>query len=72
MTLGAAMHGALVQPFIEFGFMRRALVACLALGLSCGPVGTLLCVHSEAERDGEAVAVDRFFAGACSPTRDHT
>ena len=35
---------------------------------SIGPVGPLLCVHSEAERDGEAVAVDRFFAGACSPT----
>ena len=45
MTLGAAMHGALVQPFIEFGFMRRALVACLALGLSCGPVGTLLVLR---------------------------
>jgi GNAT superfamily N-acetyltransferase len=35
---------------------------------SIGPVGPLLCVHSQAERDGETVAVDRFFAGACSPT----
>jgi zinc/manganese transport system ATP-binding protein len=26
-----------LQPFVEFAFMRRALVACLALGLSCGP-----------------------------------
>ena len=34
-----------VQPFVEFGFMRRALVACLALGLSCGPVGTLLVLR---------------------------
>lgn len=34
---------------------------------SIGPVGPLLCVHSQAERDGEAVAVDRFFAGDCSP-----
>ena len=39
------LHAALVQPFIEFGFMRRALVACLALGLSCGPVGTLLVLR---------------------------
>ena len=39
------LYGALVQPFVEFGFMRRALVACLALGLSCGPVGTLLVLR---------------------------
>ena len=39
------LHDALVQPFIEFGFMRRALVACLALGISCGPVGTLLVLR---------------------------
>lgn len=41
MTLSAL----LIQPFVEFGFMRRALVACLALGLSCGPVGTLLVLR---------------------------
>ncbi len=45
MTVVASLHAALVQPFIEFGFMRRALVACLALGLSCGPVGTLLVLR---------------------------
>ena len=39
------LHAALVQPFIEFGFMRRALVACLALAFSCGPVGTLLVLR---------------------------
>lgn len=39
------LHAALIQPFIEFGFMRRALVACVALGLSCGPVGTLLVLR---------------------------
>ena len=39
------LHLALIEPFIEFGFMRRALVACLALGLSCGPVGTLLVLR---------------------------
>lgn len=39
------LHALLLQPFIEFGFMRRALVACLALGLCCGPVGTLLVLR---------------------------
>jgi len=34
-----------VAPFIEFGFMRRALVACLALAISCGPLGTLLVLR---------------------------
>ena len=35
----------LVTPFVEFSFMRRALVACLALGLGCGPVGVLLMLR---------------------------
>jgi len=35
----------LFQPFAEFGFMRRALVACLALGLGSAPVGTLLVLR---------------------------
>ncbi len=39
------LHALLIQPFAEFGFMRRALVACLAMGLSCGPVGTLLVLR---------------------------
>lgn len=38
-------HELLVQPFTEFGFMRRSLVACLALGLSGAPVGTLLVLR---------------------------
>ncbi len=39
------LHAALIQPFIEFGFMRRALAACLALSLGCGPAGTLLVLR---------------------------
>ena len=39
------IHAALVQPFAEFGFMRRALVACLALSLGSGPVGVLLVLR---------------------------
>jgi zinc/manganese transport system permease protein len=32
-------------PFVEFGFMRRALVGCLALALGCGPIGTILVIR---------------------------
>ena len=32
-------------PFMEFGFMRRALVGCLALALGSGPIGTLLVIR---------------------------
>lgn len=39
------LYAALIQPFIEFGFMRRALVACLALSVGCGPVGVLLVLR---------------------------
>ncbi|WP_012747887.1 metal ABC transporter permease [Variovorax paradoxus] len=41
MTAGAL----LVQPFLEYGFMRRALVATLALGLGSAPIGTLLVLR---------------------------
>ena len=37
-----SLHGALIAPFEAFGFMRLALVACLALALANGPVGTFL------------------------------
>jgi zinc/manganese transport system permease protein len=35
----------LAEPFVEFAFMRRALVGCLALALGCGPVGVLLVLR---------------------------
>jgi zinc/manganese transport system permease protein len=35
----------LIQPFIEFGFMRRALVACLALAVSATPLGVFLSLR---------------------------
>ena len=34
-----------IQPFAEFGFMRRALVACVALALGSAPMGTLLVLR---------------------------
>ncbi len=36
------LYDAVAAPFIEFGFMRRALVACLALSVGSGPVGVRL------------------------------
>lgn len=39
------LHDLLIQPFLEFGFMRRALVASLALAMGCGPIGVLLVLR---------------------------
>jgi len=36
---------ALIQPFIEFSFMRRALVGCLALSLGAPPIGVFLMLR---------------------------
>jgi zinc/manganese transport system permease protein len=41
----SGLFEGLIAPFLEFSFMRRALVACLALGLGCGPVGVLLMLR---------------------------
>lgn len=32
-------------PFLEFGFMRRALVACVAIAMGAAPVGVLLVLR---------------------------
>jgi zinc/manganese transport system permease protein len=45
VTYSASLYSGLLEPFATLGFMRRALVACLALGMSCGPVGTLLVLR---------------------------
>lgn len=39
------LYTYLAAPFVDFGFMRRALVACLALGLGSGPIGVLLILR---------------------------
>ncbi|MFB2605804.1 metal ABC transporter permease, partial [Rhizobium phaseoli] len=33
------VYDLFLAPFADFGFMRRALVACLCLGLGSGPIG---------------------------------
>ncbi len=35
----------IVQPFIEFSFMRRALVACIAISVSATPLGVFLLLR---------------------------
>ncbi|SES39235.1 metal ABC transporter permease [Rhizobium sp. NFR03] len=40
-----SVYDAVLHPFIEYGFMRRALVACISLGLGSGPVGVLLMLR---------------------------
>lgn len=39
------LFDALISPFSEFAFMRRALVACFAIALGCAPVGVLLVLR---------------------------
>jgi zinc/manganese transport system permease protein len=39
------LYDIALAPFCEFGFMRRALVGCLALALGCGPIGTILVIR---------------------------
>jgi len=40
-----SLYDLALTPFVEFGFMRRALVGCLALALGCGPLGTILVIR---------------------------
>jgi hypothetical protein len=40
-----SLHDLFLAPFADFAFMRRALVATLALALGCGPVGVVLVLR---------------------------
>ncbi len=44
-ALFGSLYPLLLQPFADYGFMRRALVGCLALAVGCGPVGVLLMLR---------------------------
>ncbi len=39
------LESVFIAPFVDYGFMRRALVACLALALGSAPVGVLLMLR---------------------------
>lgn len=36
---------AILQPFVDFGFMRRALLGCIAISLGATPVGVFLMLR---------------------------
>jgi zinc/manganese transport system permease protein len=40
-----SLSGLLLDPFLDYAFMRRALVACLALSLGSAPVGVFLILR---------------------------
>ncbi len=40
-----SLQDFLIAPFADYGFMRRALVACLLLGIGSGPIGVLLMLR---------------------------
>ena len=35
-----SIWSVLITPFAEYAFMRSALVACMALAVASGPLGT--------------------------------
>lgn len=39
------LYDIAVGPFVEFAFLRRALIASFALALGCGPIGSLLVLR---------------------------
>jgi len=39
------LYALLIDPFVAYSFMRRALVACLALSLGSGPIGIFLVLR---------------------------
>ena len=45
MTYGAMIYDALITPFLEFEFMRRALAAAVALALGGAPIGVFLMLR---------------------------
>ncbi|WP_244908915.1 metal ABC transporter permease [Malikia spinosa] len=51
----AGLWALLVEPFLEFGFMRRALAGCLALSVSAAPMGVFLMLR-RMSMTGDAMA----------------
>jgi zinc/manganese transport system permease protein len=49
------LYDILIAPFVEFEFMRRALVGSVALALGAGPVGVFLMLRRMA-LTGDAMA----------------
>lgn len=45
MITAPFLYDALVAPFVEFSFMRRALIGAFALSIGAGPVGVFLMLR---------------------------
>ena len=45
MTITSHLFDLLIAPFIEFSFMRRALVGSIALSIGAGPIGVFLMLR---------------------------
>lgn len=56
-----------LPPFHELLAHSHLLTARQRRQSTLGPVGPLLCVRAEGEREGAPVAAERFFAAGCSP-----
>ena len=39
------VYDIFLAPFADYGFMRRALIACICLGLGSGPIGVFLMLR---------------------------
>lgn len=39
------MYELVIEPFVEFGFMRRALIGCMAIAVGATPVGVFLMLR---------------------------
>ena len=39
------VYDIFLAPFADYGFMRRALIACVCLGLGSGPIGVFLMLR---------------------------
>lgn len=50
-----SLYQLLLEPFFDYGFMRRALVGCIALSISATPVGVFLMLR-RMSLTGDAVA----------------
>jgi zinc/manganese transport system permease protein len=52
---GTLLYSWIIAPFADYGFMKRALIACVAIGLACGPIGTILVLR-RMSLAGDAIA----------------
>lgn len=50
-----ALYAFFMEPFVEYGFMRRALAGCLALSLGAAPMGLFLTLRGMS-LTGDAIA----------------